>query len=193
VLCDYTQEQYINILTKGVKYSFENIEYSSPTLQSNEYSCISVGSVIVNNVSDKPISLNIYPYRNSLNEEVKGSVTFICNDELNSIFVDNPPVIDIPDLVNGELVRSDMTAEYNAKYPYTSNIELDFPYEKTVAVSVPAKTKIRFSTLLDVKQYNFKYRITLRNQKTKELYYIDGIATVILPQANYIITSEILE
>ena len=192
VLTDYTQEQYISIMIRGIKYELVSVEYYSPKVITDENMSETISNITVSNQSDKGIYVNIYPYRNSLSEDVTGSITFTCSSEFNKIFADESFIFEVPEIVDGTLVNRGLIAEYNALFPYTSSIDLDLPYDDYVAMPVPANSKVKFSSTISLAKYKFNYRLSIKNPNTNEISTIEGLATVILPQPSYIINSEIV-
>ena len=151
-----------------VEYDFEDDFYYSNNIVEQ------VDGMTVNNSGseESPVTLNFYPFKNSLRRIRLYPENYEIFNNLDKILGENLAEIPIPDIVNGKPVIQGTKATFGLKEQsfLTGRLDKDF----TVSITVPPGETKKIEVYNYIEEFAANYKVYASNPDTEEEYIFKG-------------------
>lgn len=171
----YTRKTVNVLLNPTNKFVIDRVEYGfEDDFYYSNYVVEQVDGMTVNNSnnSEGPITLNFYPFKNSLRKIRFYPDNYEIFNNLNKILGENLAEIPIPDMVNEKPVILNTKATFGLKEQsfWTGRLDKDFMVSTTVQ---PGETK-NIEVYNNIEEFHVNYRVYASNPDTGEEYIFKG-------------------
>ena len=170
----YTRRTINVLLDPTNKFVIDRVEYDfEKDFYYSNYVVEQVDGMTVNNSnSEGPITLNFYPFKNSLRKIRFYPDNYEIFNNLNKILGENLAEIPIPDIVNEKPVIQDTKVTFGLKEQsfWTGRLDKDFMVSTTVQ---PGETK-NIEVYNNIEEFHVNYRVYASNPDTGEEFIFKG-------------------